>query len=302
MHLIKTLRRGLIALGFGVIAGSALSPATAADTAARPALWSVSDPDTTIYLFGTFHMLPKDYRWQTRAIEKAVTKSDELVIETIVDTKHPQQLAAELGKIGFAPNLIPLANRINPALRPQLASAIAASGLPTAYFDRMKTWTAAFTLVGLQFKSLGLEGDAGVEPALRSDFEAKGKPIGQLETNGEQLSFFDTLSQPAQRAFLEGTITDPGKMREEFSVMLKSWTDGDVAGIARSFNADLADSPELRAALLTRRNANWTRWIEQRLASKPGTVMVAVGAGHLAGDQSVIDMLKAQGYAVKRVQ
>jgi len=301
MNLIKHMRRGLTALGLGVLAGSLVSPALAADTA-RPALWSVSDPDTTIYLFGTFHMLPKDYRWQSRAIEKAVTKSEELVIETIVDTKNPAKLAAELGKVGFAPGLIPLASRINPALRPQLATAIAASGVPAAVFDRMKTWTAAFTLAGLQFKALGLDGEAGVEPILRTSFEAKGKPIGQLETNGEQLAFFDTLSQPAQRAFLEGTITDPGKMREEFAAMLKSWANGDVAGIARSFNADLADSSELRDALLTRRNANWTRWIEKRLAEKPGTMMVAVGAGHLAGDQSVIELLKTQGYTVKRVQ
>ena len=301
MNMIKHMRRGLTALGLGVLAGSLVAPAAAAEKA-RPALWSVSDPDTTIYLFGTFHMLPKDYRWQSRAIEKAVAKSDELVIETIVDTKRPEQLAAALAKVGFAQGLLPLASRINPALRPQLATAIAATGVPPAYFDRMKTWAAAFTIVGTQFKALGLEGDAGVEPILRASFEAKGKPVGQLETNGEQLAFFDTLSQPAQRAFLEGTITEPGKMRAEFDAMLKSWATGDVAGIARSFNADLAESDELRTALLSRRNANWTRWIEKRLAEKPGTLMVAVGAGHLAGEQSVIDLLKTQGYSVKRVQ
>ncbi|MFN2473834.1 MAG: TraB/GumN family protein, partial [Sphingomicrobium sp.] len=200
-----------------------------------------------------------------------------------------------------APNLPPLTDRISPALRPQLTAAIAASGLTSAYLDKMKTWMAAFTLVQLQFKALGLKGEAGVEPHLRQAFAAAGKPIGQLETNAEQLSFFDTLSEPAQRAFLEGAITDPGNMRTEFSGMLKSWATGDVAGIAQSFNADLAASPELRANLLTKRNRNWSQWVERKLV-QPGTTMVAVGAGHLAGDDSVVAMLQRDGYKVQRVE
>ena len=300
MRVMNWMKRGLAALGMAAAASCASAPQTASDVA-RPALWRVSDPDTSIYLFGTFHLLPQDYRWQTPAINDAVAKSGQLYVETIIDDKHPEKLAAELGRLGFADNLPPLANRIDPALRPQLATAIKATGIPAGYFDKMKTWAAAFTLVGTQFKALGLKGSAGVEPALRQSFEAAGKPIGQLETNSEQLGFFNTLSQPAQRVFLEGAISEPDKMRTEFAAMLKSWSSGDVAGIASSFNADLADSPELKDALLGRRNANWTRWIEQRMA-QPGTVMVAVGAGHLAGDESVIRMLETQGYKVSRIQ
>jgi uncharacterized protein YbaP (TraB family) len=301
MRAMNWIKRGLAALGMAAAASCATAPQTAETGIAKPALWRVSDPDTNIYLFGTFHMLPQDYRWESSAITDAVAKSGQLYVETLIDDKHPEKLAAELGRVGFGDNLPPLANRIDPALRPQLATAIKASGIPAGYFDKMKTWAAAFTLVGTQFKSLGLKGEAGVEPALRREFESAGKPVGELETNSQQLGFFDTLSQPAQRAFLEGAISEPEKMRGEFGDMLKSWSSGDIAGIARSFNADLADSPELKAALLSRRNANWSRWIEQRL-QQPGTVMVAVGAGHLAGDESVLKILETQGYKVTRVQ
>ncbi len=301
MRVMNWIKRGFAALGMAAAASCTTAPQTAETGVAKPALWHVSDPDTNIYLFGTFHLLPQDYRWESPAISDAVAKSGQLYVETLIDDKHPEKLAAELGRVGFGDNLPPLANRIDPTLRPQLATAIKASGIPAGYFDKMKTWAAAFTLVGTQFKSLGLKGEAGVEPALRREFESAGKPVGQLETNSEQLGFFDTLSQPAQRNFLEGAISEPEKMRGEFGNMLKSWSSGDVDGIARSFNADLADSPELRAALLSRRNANWTRWIEQRL-QQPGTVMVAVGAGHLAGDESVLKMLETQGYKVTRVQ
>ena len=90
-RLMRALRRSLAALGIPLLLATAPA-ASAASTApaARPALWKVSDPDTTIYLFGTIHLLPRDYRWQTPKFASAVAKADELVVETIVDLERPQ--------------------------------------------------------------------------------------------------------------------------------------------------------------------------------------------------------------------
>ena len=90
-------------------------------------------------------------------------------------------------------------------------------------------------------------------------------------------------------------------MDKEFGGMLASWSRGDVTGIARTFNRDLSGSPEMRKSLLEQRNANWAKWIEQRMA-QPGTIMVAVGAGHLAGKDSVLETLRKDGYKVRRLQ
>ena len=65
-------------------------------------------------------------------------------------------------------------------------------------------------------------------------------------------------------------------------------------------NATLRDAPELYALLFTRRNATWADWIQQRLA-QPGTVFLAVGAGHLSGDDSVRALLEARGIQAERV-
>ena len=301
MRTIDWMRRGLAVLGLASLGLGAAGTAAAPQPVVRPALWRVSDVDTDIYLFGTFHLLPQDYQWQTKTIRKAMDKSSALYLETLIDNSHPEASQASFAKFAVADNLLPLANRISPAFRPQLAQAIALTGLPSAAFDRMKTWAAAFVIVQFQMKALGLQGEAGVEPNLRRAFEAGGKAVGQLETIDEQMGFLDSLSPTAQRGFLEDTISDPGKASAEFAAMLKSWATGDVAGIARSFNADLASSPELRAALLSRRNQTWSRWIEQRM-TQPGTTMVAVGAGHLAGDESVIALLERDGYKVSRVE
>lgn len=264
-------------------------------------MWVVSDPDTTIYLFGTIHLLPRDSSWQTAEFNSAVQQSGTLVLETLVDTDNPQQLAAQMASLGFASGLPPIDQRVDPANRVALEQAIAKTGIPRPLFDRMETWAAAFTLLGVQFQTLGVQGEHGVEAVLRQTFASAGKPVDQLETNREQLSFFDALPEHAQRQLLAGAIEQPQQMRAKFDEMLQAWLTGDVEAIAATFNRDLQSSPELKTALLTRRNSNWSQWIARRLAT-PGTVMVAVGAGHLAGDVSVQRYLESRGYRVRRVQ
>jgi uncharacterized protein len=291
-------RRVVAALGIPLFV-AAVPVEARAPQVAHPALWEVSDPDTTIYLFGTIHLLPDNYQWRTAKFDQAMASAQELVVETIVDDKNPQKLMQVMASIGFANNLPPLVQRVPPKERPALEAAIKKSGMPVQALDKMKTWTAAIILLGGKFKELGLSG--GVEGVLRTDFSTKGKAIGELETNLEQLSYFDRLPEAAQRQLLEGAIDEKTSMQSELGGMLKAWSSGDVNGIAKTFDRDLASSPELQQSLIRQRNANWSKWIQQRL-DKPGAVLVAVGAGHLAGKDSVLEMLKKHGYKVRRLQ
>lgn len=292
------LRRFVAALGIPLLVGAVPAEARAPQVA-HPALWEVSDPDTTIYLFGTIHLLPNDYQWRTPKLDQAMASAQELIVETIVDDKNPQKLMQVMASIGFANNLPPLVERLPATKRPALEAAIKKSGMPVQALDKMKTWTASIILLGDKFKALGLSG--GVEGVLRNDFSNKGKQIGELETNLEQLSYFDKLPETAQRALLEGAIDDTSSMNSELAGMLKAWSSGDVNGIAKTFDRDLSASPELQKALIHQRNANWSKWIEQRL-DKPGAILIAVGAGHLAGKDSVLEMLKKDGYKIRRLQ
>ena len=278
------------------------SPAAArAPQQAKPALWEVSDADSTLYLFGTIHLLPTGYHWRTPKFDQALTSSNELVVETIVDLQHPNEILAAKRDLGYSAGLPPIEDRVPPAKRPRLRAMIAKTGVPEQYFTSMESWLAAFELLGVQFQQMGLKGEAGPEQLLRTEFQAAKKPIGQLETNAEQLGYFDRLPEKAQRLLLEGAIDEPKSTDTDFSKMLASWSRGDVKAIAVTFNRDLSGSPDLMNALIKQRNANWTRWIEQRL-TKPGTAFVAVGAGHLAGPSSVISLLQKQGYKVRRIQ
>lgn len=299
MIIWNRLRR-VAAIGMAVLAGCATTAATAPKPA-KPAMWRVADHDTSIYLFGTVHLLPAGYQWRTQRFNEVAGRADRLIVETIIDEKNPQAFLADLARMSVSPGLPPIVERVPADKRDALRAVIAKSGVPEAALNNMETWAAAFVLLQVQFQNLGLSGGSGVETSLKSGFVSAGKPVEQLETNAEQLGLFDTLPEKAQREFLISAIDDPAKVREQFDGMLQAWVSGDVAAIGRTFNSEMKDSPELRAALIDRRNAKWSQRLEQRMA-QPGTSLVAVGAGHLAGKGSVIDMLKKRGLRVERVQ
>lgn len=287
----------LTALSLGACAAS--QPITPA--APRPALWKIADADTTIYLFGTIHILPKDVAWRSPLLEKAIAESDELVLETAtgIDLAATAQV---MRTMAVSPGLPPLLDRVPEDKRPALAKALTDAGVPPKALDGVETWAAAMMLTAISFRQMGYTAETGVEKGLAADYaDGKGKKISGLETVEQQFGYFDTLPEAAQRTFLAGTIEDQAAAQAQFEAMLKAWTAGDTDAIARTFDSETALAPELREVLMTRRNAAWAEWLEKRL-EKPGTVMVAVGAGHLAGQDSVQHMLAAKGLKATRLQ
>jgi uncharacterized protein YbaP (TraB family) len=267
---------------------------------ARPALWKVSDADTTLYLFGTIHVLPQGYEWQTPAFRQLMARADGLVVETVV-SGGPTELARVMGDIGMSPGLPPLLDRVPADKRARLSELIARTGLPPSYFDRIETWAAAVVLVSVTLPDLGLEGGRGVEAEVQDAFTAAGKPILGLESPAEQLGYLDRLPEADQREFLAALLEERGAMRKDFEAMLGAWARGEEKAIAATFDDEAEVTPAVRDALLVQRNRAWARWIEKRMA-QPGTLLIAVGAGHLAGADSVNALLAKSGLKVARVQ
>jgi hypothetical protein len=302
MSMLKRLKRRALPLFLMPLAACASAetrpPAAAAD--ARPAMWKVSDADTTIYLFGTIHLLPQGLDWRSAALEQALAGADELVLE-VEDVGDPLAAARVMMKLGMSPGLPPIAQRVPAEKRAALKAMIAESGVPEPVLDRMETWAAGLSLLGVTFKRLGLDPELGVETQIEAPFKKSGRPVTGLEDVEEQFGFFDTLSEDAQRAFLVSTLDDGEEAKKQFKAMLDAWASGNVEGVAATFNDETALSPELRTKLLGARNARWADWLDKRM-EKPGTVFVAVGAGHLAGRDSVQELLRKHGHKAKRVQ
>ena len=269
--------------------------------AARPALWKVTKGNSTIYLFGTIHALPPHFEWEAGPIVAAVAQSDRLVLEAVID-QDPVKTAEALIRLGTATTrLPPLADRVAPKYRARLAQMVARSQLPADTLDTLKTWAVGMVLFGPSVAKLGVSSADGVEEQLKAQFHAAGKPIDGLETRDQQLGFFDTLSEAQQRAFLESVLDDRGDDQSDFGKMIGAWAHGDEHGIAATFDKDMKKSDVLRTVLIARRDAHWADAIVARLAT-PGTQLVAVGAGHLVGSDSVQAALAKLGYIATRVE
>jgi uncharacterized protein YbaP (TraB family) len=265
---------------------------------ADPALWVVKDADTTIYLFGTVHVLKPGLSWFDEAVKAAFDKSDELVLEMLEpDTATMQGLIMKTAVNAEGPTLT---EKLPADKREAYAKAMTDVGVPAAALDRFDPWFAAVTLSLAGLPKLGYDPESGAERTLSTAAKAANKQIVGLETAEQQLGYFDNLPEPLQVKFLVSTVDDYPKMAAELDKMIASWSAGDPETLGKTMNEELADTPELAKVLLADRNARWADWIEARL-QKPGTVFVAVGAGHLAGAESVQVQLAKHKLTATRV-
>jgi uncharacterized protein len=277
----------------------AARPPAAKTTYVTPALWQVKDEDTTIYLFGTVHVLKPGTEWFKGGIKRAFDGSDELVLE-IVEPENPQAMAASMAQTGLARDGVKLSDRLDADMRGKYQTAMAANGLPWQMFEPFNPWMAGMALAVKPLEKLGYEADLGAEKTLTSAAKAAGKKIGALETVEQQLGYFAGLPMDSQVKFLNATVEGLPDMDKEFSSLIAHWQEGDPDKLAAEMNESLEATPELAQVLLLQRNMNWAKWIKERLA-RPGTVFIAVGAGHLAGKGSVQEQLKGMNVASARV-
>ncbi|MCX9146184.1 TraB/GumN family protein [Erythrobacter sp. WG] len=286
--------------GAPAIAKPATKPAAeaAAPAAKGPALWKVADADTTIYLFGTVHVLPKGIEWYDATISTALEGSDIVVTEIPMDPESEAAMQGLVGKKGMLPAGTTLRSLLNAEQTPQYTAALAKLGAPPEAFDPLKPWLAGLTFSLAPIMQAGYDPNSGVEKVLLAKVPAK--PKGALETAEFQLGIFDGMPQDAQVSFMMEAANNMEKAKPMLDRMVAEWVKGDADALAAVMNEGM-DDPKVAEALLYNRNANWADWIKTRL-DQPGTVFIAVGAGHLAGPKSVQDVLAQKGIKVSRVR
>ena len=266
---------------------------------ATPALWVARKDQATLYLFGTVHLLPSDTDWSSKELDRALEASGTLLIELVDD--NPANMQALVLKYGLDP-AHPLSAKLSPRERNRLERAAIDAELPggAATLQPMRPWLAAVTLAMTPLVRAGMDPAQGVDRTLRARMEKAGKPVQGLETAERQLRMLADMPEPMQLAFLRQSLDEvaegPARLRE----LIDAWRRGDTDTIARIEDEDLRkDSPELYDRLLVQRNQAWAKAIAERM-QQPGITFVAVGAGHLAGPDSLQKQLQRLGVEVKR--
>lgn len=293
----RILRAGAgAALGLGLVA--AALPAAAQVAAPNPALWVVTDEDSTIYLFGTVHLLRPDAEWMTPAVRDAFASADELVLE-LEDPNDQAAVVPLIQQYGLDP-ANPLSSRLTAEEFAALDAAARAMNLSGAALDPMRPWLAGLTLSVAPLVAAGYDPAAGVDTVLRARALEAGKPVRGLETMEQQIRFFAEMDEAHQMAFLRETLAGYAEAAEMLDGLAAAWAAGDADALYAAGGAEMkAEYPELYEVLLTRRNGDWADQIETLLDGS-GTHFIAVGALHLAGPDSVQRQLAARGLEIER--
>jgi uncharacterized protein YbaP (TraB family) len=296
--MLKLLRpiAALTALCTALLAPQA--SAQPAEPTVRPALWKVADKDTTVYLFGTVHALPAGVPWYRGEVAAAFEESPELITE-IVDEDQ-----AAVQKAVMAKAILPAGQTLRAMMtaeeRAKYEAALSQAGVAPATFDRVEPWFAAITLAVTPLAKGGLLPENGVEGTLNARAKALGHQHAALETAEYQLGLFDSLPPEVQKRFLMEVVENLPDVTTDLGRIIDAWKAGDVEAVAQLMK-EQDDDPVVSEAIVYQRNKNWADWIKNRL-DQPGSVFIAVGAGHLAGPGSVQDELAKRGVASTRVQ
>ena len=269
---------------------------------AEPALWVLRDDDSTVYLFGTIHILPKDLAWQDERIRAAFEASDELWLETNVSGGF----AMILPMLRYATNYgEPLERRLGPEDGARLRETAIRLGLSMPTVNHLRPWLVSIMIEMAGATGAGeIEAGAGADMVLERAARGAKKDIRFLESLSEQFRMFADMDEESELDLLRAALDNEGpSMTDTLPGMVDAWMAGDPDRLFALFIGDeqMGLDDALYDRMIRQRNAHWVAQIETMMAGA-GHQFIAVGAGHLAGPDSVLTLLAARGFHAERIE
>lgn len=288
----------VFSFSLGAAAGAAReSPAT--EQASRGCLWEVSSEKGTLFLLGTVHLLKPGSHTVSPAAEAAFEQAQTILLELDLgeaESPESQQLFARKATLQ-GETLEDKVSRETLALAKDKTEAL---GLPFDRLRNLKPWSLSLTLSLFKLQTLGFDPRHGVDRYYFDQGKQAGKNMDALETMEYQLDLFDGMSDRLQEKFLLQTLGELDRLGEETEQLVQAWSGGEVEVLAELMQNSFEDYPGLYQRLIVERNNNWLIRLKP-LLDRPGTTLLVVGAFHLVGAESVVELLKKQGYTVKQL-
>ncbi|MBN9361111.1 TraB/GumN family protein [Devosia sp.] len=286
------LRRTLLLLLF--VAG--LAPAAAL---AAPALWRVSDGDSSVWLFGSIHILDKDRDWRTEGFDAALAAAEHVYFEIVLDMDAYATITRLSILYGTNRDGRQLSDYLTTAQQDRLQSFLDEHGLLREQVEPLRPWMAELTLMSASLTSGGLGRQAGVELVLLDEISVDRRR--ELETSETQFRMFAGVPEAVQVESLMRTIESADDPNQALGTLAELWHAGNVEALGEVMNAAFGsvDTP-IYKRMLGDRNRRWTTQIAQMLADNDNA-MIIVGAGHLAGPVGVPTLLREAGFKVERM-
>ena len=264
-------------------------------------LWRINGSRSTVYLAGSVHILKPSLYPLPAAFQEAFTSADKLVVEVNIGAFEPLELQRRTAPFTMLPEGQRIDTVVPPALLARLEASLQRYGITLAQVIRMKPAYIMNQVVLLRLASLGYQAEHGVEQHFLR--QAGNRQILQLESIDEQLALLFDQPLPLQLQLLSDTLDQEPGIEPLIAAMIGAWFSGDDALFMEMFEAQSGDSELARRfteQLLDQRNLSMTAKIRSFL-SEEGTFFVLVGAAHLIGENSIVDLLRRDGIQVERL-
>jgi uncharacterized protein YbaP (TraB family) len=285
---------------FRTLTGLVLCVSMSVGAQAAPALWKVSDADSSIYLFGSVHMLRPDQEWRTPLIDKVVSKAERVYFETDISPAGQAEAASLSIMHGFNTDGRLLSAMISPELMAQLRAAAQSYSVPMASLLAMKPWMAATTISAMPLLESGYVATYGVETVLSA--ELAHERIGMLETVEEQMVLLSGGTEAEGIEMLQASLDTLDTVSTDIEALTTNWANGDPEALGELFMEQMGPFDSIIVErLIDDRNKNWTEQIAAMLERDEKALLV-VGAAHLAGEMSVVKLLEDKGFTSERMQ
>src|SRR5262245_1331945 len=235
----------------------------------EPALWQIRAGESTVYLFGSIHMLPRNWPWRTKAIDGAIRSADEFVFETALTPKQIDKMRLFIRDNGT----LPRGQQLSPMLSPQglkdFNKALSMTPLDPASVNAMRPWLALMVLGDYQVQKGRMRGfvEEGVDYTIEQEAHETRKRVRHLETAESQ---FEVLIQTVPDDDIKRFEADLRELLEgddKYRRLLEGWTAGSQAELAKVLAAEAVRDPEEKQLLLDKRNRNWLPQIERMMVS-----------------------------------
>ena len=269
----------------------------------KGSVWSVSDGDNTVYLAGSVHLLREEDYPISPVYDQAYADSESIVMEVdMAEMMSPQGMMQmqQLGMFGPDDQLSnhlseELIKRIEAYLEKDQMGKMMVLALP-----RMKPGMVLLSISSVEAMRMNARPDLGLEMVYYQKAAKDGKEVTGLETLEYQMTRFEGISDEEMEKMLSSTMDEAENMADTLGKLIASWHRGEETEIDEIINEEFEDDSKFRQLLLTERNANWVPEVEKAIKGSEN-VMFLVGAAHLVGKGSVVDLLRKKGYEVKKV-
>ena len=280
-----------------LVCGGAFADTSLSDSG-KHVLWSIKGKTNTVYLLGSVHFLRPSEQLPA-AVDAAYAEAEQLYMEIDMDdldAAHAQQVTLELGMLPVGESL---EAQLGTATYEKVSERARELGIEPVMLNRFRPWLAALTLVQLQLVKMGLDPNSGIERRFVARAANDHKEILGLETLREQLGIMASLPPPQQREFLLYNVEDAERAAREVDDLIDAWRNGDVDKLEKLTAEGFDKYPDLYRPLTVDRNRRWVAPIENLLDDRDD-YLVIVGALHLVGKDSVIELLERRGHKVTR--